>query len=97
MKRRNLLYIISLCIILSSCGMQKFTIGDTSGETIVHEKKKMVHLFIFIPIGRKKEFPMMGEAKGYEIITRYNFWDCVVSGLTVGIVNMKTVKYKATK
>ena len=96
MMKKILSIAVTLCL-LTSCGMQKFTIGDTSGEKVNSDHRKMFHILEVIPIGRKQSFPINADAKGYEIITRYNLFDCLVTGLTVGIVNMKTVKFKSYK
>lgn len=98
MKIKNILYCAVLCAVLSSCGMQKFSIGETSGSTFNQDKRKCIHLFWgVIPIGRKQEFPIYAEAKGYEITTRNNALDFIVTSLTGGIFMMKTVKYEPKK
>lgn len=98
MKRYTILFALSLSLILSGCGTQKFFIGETSGQTISTDKRKMVHLFWgVIPIGKKQYFPAVENAKGYTITTKYNVVDFVVSYFTAGIVGMKTVKFEALK
>jgi len=98
MKRYTILYALTLCLVLSSCGTQKFSIGETSGQTISTDKRKMVHLFWgFIPIGKKQTFPAVENAKGYTITTKYNVVDFIVSYFTGGIVGMKSVKFEALK
>ena len=95
---RNLLYALTLCLLLSSCGMQKFSIGDTSGQPVSQDKRKCVMLFWgILPIGRKQEFPAVADAKGYVITTRHNAVDFIITGVTGGIVGLKTVKFEATK
>jgi len=90
-----LLSLISI-LLFSSCGTQKFYIGDTSGTETQSQKSKYVKVFWIIKIGKKQQFSA-ANADGYEIITRYNLGDIIVSGLTGSIVNMKTVKFKAYK
>ena len=98
MKNTSILYILILCTLICGCGMQKFSIGETSGPTINQDKRKCVHLFWgVIPIGRKQTFPASSDAKGYVIITRHNTLDYIVTGLTGGLIMMKTVKFEAKK
>lgn len=100
MKKNNLLLTITLCLLLSSCGMQKFTIGDTSGETILQDKRKEIHLFNSIPIKKRERnysFPISGDAKGYEITTGRNLFDYLITVVTGGIINMRTVRFRSTK
>ncbi len=97
MKKLIFTLAIASSILLPSCGMQKFTVGDTSGETIANDKRKMVHLFYIVPIGRKQSFPVISDAKGYEVTTKHNVLDFIITGITVGLVDMKTVKFKAMK
>jgi hypothetical protein len=97
-KFRIMFYALSLCLVLSSCGMQKFSIGDTTGQTVSQDKRKCVMLFWgLLPIGRKQTFPAVADAKGYVITTRHNAVDFIVTGITGGIVGLKTVKFEATK
>ena len=89
---------VLIAVILSSCGMQKFYIGETSGQTFNQDKRKCMHLFWgIVPIGRKQSFPSYADAKGYEITTRFSLVDYVISGLTGGIVTSKTVKFEPKK
>ncbi len=98
MKKTIFLLIVVGSLLLTSCGTQKFYVGETSGKTISHEKRKKVSLFWgLIPIGKKQHFPAVVDAKGYIIITRYNIFDLLVTDLTAGIINLKTVKFEAVK
>lgn len=94
------IFLLSLLLLsmltFSSCGTQKFFIGDTSGKEIQSQKSKQIKIFWIINIGKKQYFSA-ANADGYEIITRYNIGDAIVSGLTGSIINMKTVKFKAYK
>jgi hypothetical protein len=97
MKKTVLLSLVAFSLILSSCGTQKFYIGDTSGKEITQDKGKMVHLFWVIPIGRKKAYPLVEGAKGYTITTKYKLIDFLVTGLTATVIQMKSVKFEANK
>jgi hypothetical protein len=78
--------------------MQRFSIGETQGETINQEKRKCVHLFWgLVPIGRKQSFPTYADAKGYVVTTRHNTVDFLATLLTGGLFEMKTVKFEAKK
>ncbi len=95
---KHAIILLTSCLLFSGCAMQKFSIGDTSGQVVSQEKRKMVHLFWgIVPIGRKQVFPSVTDAKGYVIITKHNFIDFLVTDLTGGLVGMKTVKFQATK
>lgn len=84
-------------IIFCSCGTQKFSMGDTNGETISKDKQKSIRLFWgWIPIDKSHNFSYPN-ATGYKVTTRYNFGDFLVSALTGGIVILKTVKFEAIK
>ena len=98
MKSKSILVAFLLCTLCWSCGMQRFSIGETSGPTISEDKRKCVHLFWgIVPIGRKQTFPAYADAKGYVIVTRHNGIDYLVTFLTGGLVEMKTVRYEAKK
>ncbi len=97
MKKNIMLLMLASSLILSSCGMQKFKIGDTSGKTISEDKGKMVHLFWIVPIGRKKAYPLVEGAKGYTITTKYKLLDFIVCLITGTVVDMKSVKFEANK
>jgi hypothetical protein len=97
MKKNIVMLSMVSLLLLSSCGAQKFYIGDTSGQTISKDKRKMVHLFWILPIGKKQSFPAVADAKGYVIITRHTLFDYLITGITGSIVDMKTVKFEAVK
>jgi hypothetical protein len=98
MKTKTILYALCIAVTLCSCGMQKFSIGETSGATFNQDKRKAVYLFWgIVPIGRKQTFTAYADAKGYEITTRYNGIDFLATLLTGGIFGMKTVKYEPHK
>lgn len=96
MKSKFILLSIISILLFSSCGTQKFYVGDTSGTETQSQKSKYVKLFWIVKIGKKQQFSV-ANADGYEIITKYSLGDIIVSGLTGSIVNMKTVKFKAYK
>lgn len=94
--------LVTLCIIVSmllcACSTQKFFVGDTSGTTFNQDKRKAVYLFWgIICFGRKQNFVIYPEAKGYSIITRFNGIDMIVTSLTGGVILMKTIKYEPKK
>lgn len=98
MKTKFLLLSVIVTMVLCSCGTQKFYVGETKGETISTNKTKSVWLFWQImPLSKKHLFPAYPNATGYVVVTRFNFIDFVVSGLTGGIIITKTVKYEAVK
>ena len=98
MKTHNFFTLVILITLLCSCGTQKFSIGQTEGQTFNQDKRKCIHLFWgIVPIGRKQSFPSYADAKGYIIITRYSALDYLATLLTGGIFEMKTVKYEPKK
>ncbi|HWY10046.1 MAG TPA: hypothetical protein VN026_01915 [Bacteroidia bacterium] len=96
MKTKIILLSLLSLLLFSNCGTQKFYIGDTSGKEIQSQKSKFVKVLWVFKIGKKQSFSATG-ADGYIIVTKYKLVDAIVSGLTVGIVNMKSVKFEAYK
>lgn len=95
---KTIFILLSLvCLLLfSSCGTQKFYVGDTSGKEVQSQKSKYIKIFWIIQVGKKQQFSV-ANADGYKIVTKYKLLDMIVSGLTGTIVNMKTVKFEAYK
>ncbi len=94
MKTKFIILSMTAMFMLSSCGTQKFYIGDTSGKETQSQKSKYIKVFWFISIGKKQYFSA-AKADGYIVTTRYNIGDLIVSGITGSMVNMKTVKFEA--
>ena len=92
-------FILALAILMSSCMMTKTPVGNfrtTQGSTYTYAKGKQVWLFWnLIPLGRTSvATPATGSC---QVITKFNLIDILVSGLTVGIVDMETIKVEAKK
>ena len=96
MKTKIILFSLLSLLLFSNCGTQKFYIGDTSGKEFQSDKSKFVKVFWVFKIGKKQSFSATG-ADGYMIVTKYKAVDMIVTWLTVGIVNMKSVKFEAYK
>lgn len=82
---------------LSSCMTTKTTVGmfkEKPGVEYKYAKGKQVWLFWgLLPIGRTDvRTPQDGDC---EIVTRFNFGDFLISGLTAGIVTTYTIKVNA--
>jgi hypothetical protein len=94
-----LLVAIVLTSFLTSCLTTKTDVGayrETQGEEYKYAKGKQVWLFWgIIPLGRTKvNTPSDGNC---QVVTRFNFGDVLISGLTGGIVTTYTVKVNAKK
>ncbi len=92
-----------LAIIVStsftSCMTTKTNVGaykETQGEEYTYAKGKQVWLLWgLFPLGRTNvNTPGDGNC---QVITRFNFFDFLVSGLTGGIVTTETIKVKAKR
>jgi hypothetical protein len=84
---------------LSSCLTTKTSVGgykEQQGEEYTYAKGKQLWLFWGImPLGRTNvNTPGDGSC---EIITKFNFGDALISGLTGGIVTSYSIKVKAKK
>ena len=94
-----LLVAIVLTSFLTSCLTTKTDVGayrETQGEEYKYAKGKQVWLFWgIIPLGRTKvNTPSDGNC---QVVTRFNFGDVLISGLTGGIVTTYTVKVNSKK
>ena len=83
----------------TSCMTTKTNVGaykETQGEEYTYAKGKQIWLFWgLLPLGRTSvNTPGDGNC---QVITRYNFSDVLISGLTAGIVTTETIKVKAKK
>jgi Bor protein len=90
---------IILASILSSCMMTKTSVGafkETKGNEYTYSKGKQWWLFWgIVPVGRTSlSTPTDGAC---QVITRYNFVDFLISGLTAGILTTETIKVVAKK
>jgi hypothetical protein len=90
---------IMLTSSLTSCLTTKTDVGayrEIQGEEYKYAKGKQVWLFWgIIPLGRTKvNTPTDGNC---QVVTRFNFADVLISGLTGGIVTTYTVKVNAKK
>lgn len=96
MKPKIILLSLLSLLLFSNCGTQKFYVGDTNGKEVQSQKSKYIRVFVVIKVGKKQQFSS-ANADGYIITTKYSLVDMIVSYLTVGIVNMKSVKFEAYK
>ncbi len=93
-------FIVSLIAIsFSSCLTTKTNVGqfkENQGETYQYAKGKQFWLFWgLLPLGRTDvNTPANGNC---QVITRFNFGDVLISGLTGGIVSSYTIKIKAKR
>lgn len=100
--KTNLTAVLSACIIsimLTSCLTTKTNVGayrETEGQEYVYGKGKQIWLFWGImPLGRTSvNTPGDGNC---QVITKFNFGDVLISGLTGGLVTTYTIKVKAKR
>lgn len=92
---------IVFCVALfaSSCMTTKTNVGayrEIQGTEYTYAKGKQMWLFWgLLPIGRNSvNTPESGDC---QVITRFNFVDFLISGLTAGIVTTETIKVKAKR
>jgi hypothetical protein len=94
-----LLIIVVCSSMLTSCLTTKTSVGsfkEIQGSEYTYSKGKQLWLFWGIfPLGRTNvNTPVDGNC---EVITRFNFGDVLLSGLTFGIVTSYSIKVKAKK
>lgn len=101
MKSLMLFGLLSMFVLtsLNSCMTTKTSVGaytETQGNEYTYDKGKQVWLFWgLIPLGRTNvNTPNDGNC---QVVTRYNFGDFLISGLTCGIVSTQTIKVNAKK
>ncbi|MFM2156083.1 MAG: hypothetical protein RL516_832 [Bacteroidota bacterium] len=97
----SMLMILLSTVILftSSCMTTKTSVGEfreLRGSEYTYAKGKQLWLFWGImPLGRTNvNTPGDGNC---EVVTRFNFGDALITGLTGGIVSSYTIKVKAKK
>ncbi|MGI9545429.1 MAG: hypothetical protein ACR2MX_19365 [Cyclobacteriaceae bacterium] len=93
----NLAIAFSIVAMLSSCLSTKTSVGayrETQGSEYTYAKGKQLWLLWgLIPLGKTSvNTPGDGNC---QVITRFNFGDMLISGLTAGIVTTYTIKVKA--
>ncbi len=89
---KKLLLIIGVTLSLTSCMINHHVIGEGAKGSEVARKKT-----VYIIGNRVSEVDtksLAGNAQNYEIDTRSNFVDMLISSLTFGIVNTRTVTVK---
>ena len=94
-----ILFTIAISMILPSCMTTKTTVGafkETVGDEYTYAKGKQLWVFWgLLPIGRTNvNTPGDGSC---EVITRFNFGDVLITGLTAGIISSYTIKIKAKR
>jgi hypothetical protein len=100
-KSKMLIGLLAIIVSTSftSCMTTKTNVGaykETQGEEYTYAKGKQVWLLWgLFPLGRTNvNTPGDGNC---QVITRFNFFDFLVSGLTGGIVTTETIKVKAKR
>ena len=95
----HFLILVLIVALTSSCLTTKTNVGaykESPGVEYTYAKGKQVWLFWgLIPLGRTSvNTPKEGDCK---VITRFNFADVLISGLTGGLVTTYTIKIKAKR
>lgn len=101
-KRKSLVVLIALSMIISSltsCMTTKTNVGnyrEANGSNYTYSKGKQFWLFWgILPVGRTNvNTPKDGNC---QVMTRYNFGDILITGITAGIVSSYTIKINAKK
>ncbi len=93
------LFAVLLSSFLMSCMTTKTPVGsytETVGKEYTYAKGKQLWLFWgLVPIGRTNvNTPNDGNC---EVVTKFNFGDVLISGLTAGIVTSYSIKVNAKK
>lgn len=96
MKTITKLFVLSFVVInLSSCYTTRATIGSgpvkNDKHVRVYSKAKQVYLFAgLIPLGVSS--PAIPADKNCQIKTKFNFFDLLISTVTLSIVNTRTTQ-----
>lgn len=102
-KIKSLLTLLVITIILAptfnSCMVTKTSVGEyteLTGQEYTYAKGKQLWLFWgIIPLGRTNvNTPKDGNC---QVITKYNFGDFLITGLTGGILSSYSIKVQAKK
>jgi hypothetical protein len=99
MKKMLMSLVLGMIVLLSSCMTTKTSVGmykETEGSEYTYAKGKQFWLFWgAIPLGRTNvNTPKDGNC---EIVTRHNFGDVLISGLTGGLITSYSIKVNAKK
>ncbi len=92
-----LLMTVAISFMLTSCMITKTSVGafeEQQGREYTYAKGKQIWLFWgLIPLGRTNvNTPGDGNC---EVITKFNFGDVLISGLTFGFIRSYSIKVKA--
>jgi hypothetical protein len=95
----TLIFVLIITLFMPSCMTTKTNVGaykETEGNEYTYAKGKQIWLFWgLIPMGRTSvNTPSNGNC---QVVTKFNFGDVLISGLTGGIVTTYTIKVKAKK
>ena len=102
-KIKSLFTLLAITLILTttmnSCMVTKTSVGqytETSGEEYTYARGKQLWLFWgIVPLGRTNvNTPKDGNC---QVVTKYNFGDFLITGLTGGILSSYSIKVKAKK
>lgn len=86
---------IALLLLGTSCMTHRHTIGEgpvgARGKTKIHSRAKQMYLFWgLVPLGRPE--PHRPNHHNYQIKTGANFGDAVLSTITLGLVQWRTIR-----
>ncbi len=96
---KKTILILTIALSATSCMTTKTNCGnyrEAEGSEYTYSKAKQAWLFWgLLPIGRTHTAtPSDGSC---QVITRFNFVDVVISGITGGVIMTETVKVRAKK
>lgn len=91
--------VLTVSTTMNSCMVTKTNVGqftETRGEEYTYAKGKQMWLFWgIVPLGRTNvNTPKDGDC---QVVTRYNFGDFLITGLTGGILSSYSIKVNAKK
>ena len=94
-KKFTFLIVIIICMLFTSCMVNRHTIGDgpvgKKGQSERYSKSKQPYLFWgLIAMGNSN--PNAPGHGNYQIKSSFNFWDSIATSLTAGIFSMRTVR-----
>ena len=90
---------IVLFVAVTSCMTTKTPVGkftQTEGKTVTYSKAKQIYfLWGVFPLGRATA--ATPEDGNCQVVTKHNFGDFLITGLTGGIVSTQTIKVEVKK
>jgi hypothetical protein len=88
---KNSFCMLLLSLLMSSCFVARFNVGEGPEHVIVEKGKNHYFLFGIVPGNRVNVPQMADDKKNYKVTFKHSFVDVVLSIITIGIYTPTTV------